>query len=206
MTVLVLSAALWIPLILVSPFVHPTSALARCCLDTLTAYGPAVPGFYFLQREYRPAVSQFGMTWRQVKTSRVWCWTVAAILPVGLLWLTLSATNLRPAHTALVGDYLFPNHLRSGHPALAAAVLLLVVPAIEELFFRGYLYLLLSQNWGWTIAAIVSSGAFAALHGWHAPLMFLWSLLDVYLNNRAGSLCPSLAAHATWNAGFLLSG
>lgn len=202
LTVLTLSAMLWVPLILVSAFEHPSSVFARRLLDALTSYGPALPGFYFLQREYRPGRDQFGMSWQRLKARRVWYWTITSMLPVCLLWFTLAAQNFDPARVPPGGTPLPPLH--SGHPVLSVVILIVIAPAVEELFFRGYLYLLLEQNWGRTAAAILSSSAFALLHGWHAPLMFLWSLLNIYFNDRARSLCPSLAAHAMWNAGFLL--
>ena len=54
---------------------------------------------------------------------------VAAVLPVGLLWLTLSAENLRSAHALPAGVNPLQGHFRSAPTVLLAAILLVVAPA-----------------------------------------------------------------------------
>ena len=76
----------------------------------------------------------------------------------------------------------------------------LVVPVVEELFFRGYLFRLMDREcMPWRVLAlIVSSALFGALHGrwWEATLAgAVYALLMV----RAGRVADAIAAHATSN-------
>lgn len=89
--------------------------------------------------------------------------------------------------------------------ALVASILLLGVlaPLVEELIFRGLVYGWLEGRWGWPVAFVVSSLAFAAAHFERAHVIDVLplGLLFGWLRRRTGSLLPSLAAHIV-NNGF----
>jgi len=75
------------------------------------------------------------------------------------------------------------------------------VPVIEELFFRGFLLRLFIRRLGTFSAVVVSSMVFAVLHG-HIGLLiplFICSIVISLLYIRAGSIYPSIAAHAGGN-------
>ena len=79
---------------------------------------------------------------------------------------------------------------------------ILLVPLIEELFFRGYLERLLTPGRGqiWAlIGACATAALFAALHdrwieAFAAGLLFSWAM------RRRGNLCDAIVAHAVANA------
>ena len=75
------------------------------------------------------------------------------------------------------------------------------VPVIEELFFRGFLLRLFMRRWGTFSAVVMSSLVFAVLHG-HIGLLiplFICSIIISLLYIRAGSIYPSIIAHAGGN-------
>jgi len=174
-------------------------------------YAPALPGFYILQREFRPGILQFGMTRSQLRSRRVWMWSSVAVF-VSVLWFGVLYWVASGADAAVYSVPVAPPDgaggqtlLSCSHPVFATFVGVLAAPAIEEFIFRGYLYLVLRQNKGSRFAALASSAVFGILHGPNAPAVFAQSLLYIYLDNQAGSLCPSMIGHAAWNGALLLT-
>lgn len=164
-------------------------------------YLPLLPGFYALQREYRPNPDHFGMTARYLTSPRTWLWSLISLIIVIPFRLIPS-----PSKTAY-------HRLAKMEAQLCAHWLAFVIfgvllgPAVEEFIFRGYLYLMLRQNIGDRMAALLSSAAFGILHGLHglaAPSAFIYALVEIYIDNRAASLVPSLVGHIVWNGTLLL--
>jgi membrane protease YdiL (CAAX protease family) len=86
-----------------------------------------------------------------------------------------------------------------------AALVAVVAPMAEELFFRGYFFTAL-RNWrGLWPAAIITGLVFGAIHagsspaGFLAPLALLGFLLCL-LYERTGSLYPCIALHSLNNS------
>lgn len=78
----------------------------------------------------------------------------------------------------------------------------ILIPIIEEVFFRGYLESRLRLGTGplWAVvAACVSAGLFAALHGRWAEA-FVAGLLFSYVASRRGNITDAIVAHAVANA------
>jgi membrane protease YdiL (CAAX protease family) len=157
------------------------------------------------QLEYRPRASQFGL-----HTGRVWSGTVLKWVAVGIM-LTASVLGLiygsgyilmstsPPYHGFTAGLQPLSHILR--HP-LDFLLSVAVGPVLEELLFRGHLYLVLRQNWGRRWAALVTSLVFAVLHPVNvllAVIIFFTSLIWIYMDNKAKSLAPSIAAHVSYN-------
>ena len=89
-----------------------------------------------------------------------------------------------------------------------AWVLMLVIlfPVVEEVLFRGFLFTGLAQSWGPTLAGIVTTALFVAVHMpkvleyWPALLaVTLIGTLTVLIRIRTGSLAPGIAMHCTYN-------
>ncbi|MEM7321103.1 MAG: CPBP family glutamic-type intramembrane protease, partial [Pseudomonadota bacterium] len=79
---------------------------------------------------------------------------------------------------------------------------ILLVPLIEELFFRGYLETRLRLGTGvlWTwIAALVTASLFALLHDRWAEA-FAAGLLFSWVKNRNGYVTDAVVSHAIANA------
>jgi len=80
-----------------------------------------------------------------------------------------------------------------------AAVL---APVFEELVFRGFLFGFLRSRSGAWPAALLSSGIFAAVHGYSGEglvIVFLYGLVFAWLYHRSGSLLPGIVAHGVFN-------
>lgn len=127
--------------------------------------------------------------------------SVAAGAAVGLLWIAVQP-EASAADSALVADL-----AGLGGVALAAwavarvAGTVLVVPLVEELFFRGYL--LGRLDGGGPVARVlaiaVSSGAFALMHErW--LVAFVAGVVFALVALRRGRLADAIAAHVAANA------
>lgn len=160
---------------------------------------------YILQDEYRPRLRQFGLSRDVLRCRRTHAWIAAGLVlggaNLGLIYgsgYLVSVMGLLH-HTFTPGLQPLSRILRQPFRPLIIGV---IAPTLEELFFRGYLYLVLRQNWGRRRAALISSAVFAACHFWNALFalrVFFGSLLDIYLDNKARSLAPSIADHASYN-------
>jgi membrane protease YdiL (CAAX protease family) len=202
---------LWVPpllaAILLKGYLSPSGLYYG---EWLFTYVPALAGFFILQQEYRPTVTQFGMTLKHLRSPRVWLWSSAAV-GVAVLWFGIlywfagtpggpqQSTPVPPSTASEAG-----NLVSCSHPLFAGVLGIVVAPTIEEFLFRGYLYLLLRQNRGHRFAALVSSGIFSIMHGANAPVVFFQALIYVYFDNFGSSLCPSIVGHAAWNGALLL--
>jgi membrane protease YdiL (CAAX protease family) len=104
----------------------------------------------------------------------------------------------------------------NGPPAwLLLLKLVLLVPILEEIVFRGGLQVFLiskrafNKSWfGISVANIVTSIIFALMHLISQPplwaaLVFIPSLVFGWARDRYGSVIPSIILHAVYNAGFL---
>lgn len=87
------------------------------------------------------------------------------------------------------------------------ALAITLAPLVEELLFRGVLLSSLIPRCGIPLAALLSAGAFAAIHlpglrwQWYAlPELLLLGLALAWLRLHYRSLWPSVLAHGTNNA------
>jgi CAAX prenyl protease-like protein len=84
----------------------------------------------------------------------------------------------------------------------------LVVPFMEELFWRDFLWRTVVDpddfqrakvgQWNWRALAIVTI-AFASVHGWAWPLAIIWGLMIAALLVKTKSLGACILMHATTN-------
>lgn len=160
---------------------------------------------FVLQREYRPRLSQFGLSRATLLSRRTLAWSGVGLALTGaelgfIYGLSYFVSVTLPPHRAPIpGLQPFGQTVRQPFGFLITVA---IGPVLEELFIRGYLYLLLRQNWGRRRAALISSGIFAVLHAGVpllAAILFAVSLAYIYLDNKAESLAPSIAAHASYN-------
>ncbi len=84
---------------------------------------------------------------------------------------------------------------------LAVAGASVAAPVVEEVVFRGVLYLPARRALGAVPAAVLVSVVFALAHGyvWGLPQLFVLSLVFVTLFERTGTLLASMAAHSAYN-------
>jgi membrane protease YdiL (CAAX protease family) len=165
---------------------------------------------FILQHEYQPRLRQFGLSRTTLMSKRTLVWAGfgvgLAAAELGLIFGPPYVWFLAfPPHRAFTLGLQPLSYLARDPLGLLLAVV--VGPILEELLFRGYLYLVFRQNWGRRRAALISSAIFAACHLRNVLFMakvFVVSLLDIYLNNRAHSLAPSVTEHASYNAAMWL--
>ncbi|TAJ18788.1 MAG: CPBP family intramembrane metalloprotease [Planctomycetota bacterium] len=95
--------------------------------------------------------------------------------------------------------------LEGGALWVALALAIVVLPLCEELFFRGFLQPLCTQNFGDRGGIVVVSVLFMALHQptstW--PAVFVLSMLLCGLMLRTQRILASWLAHALWNGAVL---
>jgi len=158
-----------------------------------------------LQHEYQPRLRQFGLSREVLRSRRTLAWIGAGIALAGANFgfiygvVSLGSVMGPPHHAPTIG--LRPPSRIFGRPS-EFLLIGVIGPFLEELLFRGYLYLVFRQNWGRRWAALISSAVFAACHLWNvlfAAEIFFVSLLDIYLDNKARSLAPSIVGHALYN-------
>ena len=127
------------------------------------------------------------------------------VLAAILLWmqtLTRSGVELRPQEvvTILVADQPWPSI------AVSMALAVFVIPAIEEMLFRGFLLPTVAQRTGPVAAVLVVGLLFGLLHGWqHAGPTFALGVLLGWLYWRTGSLWVAVGCHGAHNAVMLVT-
>jgi membrane protease YdiL (CAAX protease family) len=81
-----------------------------------------------------------------------------------------------------------------------------VAPVAEETIFRGYLYGVLKRYAGGVVAALITAGMFAAMHGSLSalPPLFVLALCLTLAYEATGSLLVNIFMHSMFNLGNLL--
>jgi membrane protease YdiL (CAAX protease family) len=87
----------------------------------------------------------------------------------------------------------------------SAALTCVMAPVCEELLFRGYFFVALSNWRGWVPAALLTGVVFGGVHAGSAPVVDLVPLAALgvalcVLYRYTGSLYPCIAAHALNNS------
>lgn len=88
----------------------------------------------------------------------------------------------------------------------STAIVVVLGPIVEEVFFRGFTYNAIKRKWGVKSAIAVTSIVFAALHGTlfgFVPILLLGFLL-AYMYEKTGSLIPSITIHMLHNGLMML--
>jgi membrane protease YdiL (CAAX protease family) len=83
----------------------------------------------------------------------------------------------------------------------AFLVIVVIVPIVEEVVFRGYLYGSLRPRMPWWVAAIVVSVLFGVVHGQINVAIdtFFLSMVLCYLRDRTGAIWSGIFVHALKN-------
>ncbi len=139
---------------------------------------------------------------RQIYLALPWRVDTAAVLAgaaIGVMWIAIPVESAEAAapYGALTGGLLVAWFILRG------AGTILLVPLIEELFFRGYLEtrLRLREGLAWKIgAAVVTAGLFAALHSRWAEAFVAGLVFSWVAHRKGGRLVDAIIAHAVANA------
>jgi membrane protease YdiL (CAAX protease family) len=83
---------------------------------------------------------------------------------------------------------------------LKGVLVVLLVPLLEELFFRGWAFRRWNRSWGFLPAALASSALFAAIHSDTMLIgAFVFGLVACKLYQESGNLLSPLLVHFTLN-------
>lgn len=95
---------------------------------------------------------------------------------------------------------LIDKHLRAADGfmiAVGAAIIAVLAPVAEEVFFRGYMQTRLRRRWGPIWAIGITALAFGAMHAdlVHTPFAIAMGVALGYVAERSGSIRPAIAGH-----------
>jgi uncharacterized protein len=124
--------------------------------------------------------------------------SLAAGLAVGVGWIVTAPQGQEDVAAAVAGLPLWAASLWVVTRILGTTIL---VPLVEEMFFRGYLLARLDghQLWRRVVAIVLSSAAFALLHGRWVEA-FVAGLVFAAVMLRRGRVTDAIWAHVTANA------
>jgi membrane protease YdiL (CAAX protease family) len=147
-------------------------------------------------------------TWRElglraIAPRRVLAAAGAAVLSLMASGIITQFTD-RFYETSMIEDYarvLAPEGAGLGRALALFAMIGILVPAAEELLFRGLLYGWLRGRWGVAVSSVVSAGLFALAH---ANLrmglqIFVIGIVLAVLYERSRTVLAPIVAHATIN-------
>jgi len=180
---------------------HPPAVLAA--LATLLVYLVMPLGVWLLiVRRYRTRWSALGLR-RPRRAALVPVLLLCALLIIGTALIVVATSSIPGQFGARVPILPESGLPPSDDPLFPVAVVgtALLVPAVEELLFRGVLYQALRVRGGVAVSAVWSALAFTLLHARSsiAPEFFLLGIVLALAFEQAHSLYPSIAIHAAYN-------
>lgn len=92
--------------------------------------------------------------------------------------------------------------------ALLLIMSILILPLVEEIFFRAYIYNMLKSRYSVKAAYVTTALIFAIMHPSNllqSLLFFLSSLGLIYAYEKTGMIETSILAHMLWNASWFVS-
>jgi CAAX protease family protein len=128
-----------------------------------------------------------------------WVWiSFAVVLATLVVGVALEPILHGGEEQGLAPDEWQPEHATAF--ALNTAIIVLVAPFVEELFFRGIGVRALTV-FGTTTAILLSGIVFAGVHGvvGALPPLALFGIGLAWIRVRSGSMWPGAIAHATYN-------
>lgn len=134
---------------------------------------------------------------------------ISKIMKYALIGITVCMLRFLPYFIRLAEERIIPKEYEAYAilPPFKGAVLLLfaviVLPALEEILFRGFLFRLLIKRYGMFTAFATSSLAFSAYHGFQSGWVgshLLFALVACYVYNRSQSIWTSILTHTANNA------
>ena len=78
----------------------------------------------------------------------------------------------------------------------------IVAPVVEEVFFRGFVFAGLRQQYDWKKATLISSALFAVIHVTPTAMIpvFILDCIFAFLYHRSNSIWPAILMHVSTNA------
>lgn len=128
-----------------------------------------------------------------------------ALYPLVYLAIVISMVSIIVAIANLLGfslspDDIAPNQNKRSYSLLVVPFVVLAIPILEEILFRGILLPAFARKSGWLKGSIYTSLIFSMLHGPAAPLIMIFSLYLSRMYYRTGSIVPGILLHMANNA------
>ena len=120
--------------------------------------------------------SRAGAFWRPMRWNWPSGWSFFLIGGAVLYFGLIAIAQILPIPKHLPIDRFFSN---AQEAAIMSIFAVTFAPLMEELFFRGFLYPVLARRLGMGISILLTSAAFAILHG--AQLKYSWAVLIIFL-------------------------
>ena len=157
--------------------------------------------FYFLIFIFR---KENFLSYIGFKSFNVLDFLLAAVLGIIANFLTKIAMTVIKLPDGWLSKFSDSNEALSQNAdkALLIVCIVLLAPVIEEIVFRGALLTSLTRAAGPVLAAIITSGLFAAAHRGGVIQIFYAFIIGVMLaaiRRRTGSIYAALAFHLTYN-------
>lgn len=151
-----------------------------------------LPTWYFTIYKYGAKWADLGLRPFNFRVMRVGCWLMVAFFLFHVAYAALLAffgLQTQPGLDKIFTKTAFPPLLFVGGAFIA--------PFIEEIFFRGFIFSGLRQQWGWQKAIVVSSALFALAHLVPTSLLpiFLLGLIFAFVAQISGSIWPAIIIH-----------
>jgi membrane protease YdiL (CAAX protease family) len=125
---------------------------------------------------YRVVEARTGEFWRPIRWKWPPSWAGFLLAGAVLYFVLAGLGQLLPIPKHLPIDRFFQNARQATIMSIFAVT---VAPMMEELFFRGFLYPVLARRLGVMSGVVLTSAAFAILHG--AQLKYSWAVLIIFL-------------------------
>ncbi len=162
-----------------------------------------VPVWWFVSHKYGAGKTSLGFRPFEKNTIGIGCGLVFAV-------------NIFTVMYSAVVEYLFDSPMQPdlapiademAFPWMLFAVVVIVAPVVEEVFFRGFLFAGLRQQYGWLKAALLSSALFALIHLQLYAIvpLFMLGFVFAYLFHKSNSIWPVIFLHFVVNLAAMIA-
>ena len=155
-----------------------------------------VPVWYLTVRKYNVPWSDLGLQSFRLSVLEIGCALMMLSVLCNVIYVSILAFFDLQIHSNI--GQLFSTTAYPFALFIGGAV---VVPFVEEVFFRGFVFTGLIKKWGWMWAAFISSVLFAVAHVVPASFIpiFILGWIFAFLYKASGSIWPAILMHMLTN-------
>ena len=166
-------------------------------LVSLAELALLVPVWWFALRKYRVGWQALGLRGFQGAMIGLGCGLMVLAFMFNFAYSTfLALLNLR------IQADLTPVFAELSSPWWLLAGGVIVAPVVEEIFFRGFVFVGLCRRYEWQKAAVISAALFALIHLQLTAVIpiFILGYIFAYLYYQSNSIWPAILMHVATNA------
>jgi membrane protease YdiL (CAAX protease family) len=155
-----------------------------------------IPIWYFTIHKYGATWADLGLRGFQPNMVGLGC----GLMILSLLFNLAYAAVLANFNLEIQPD-LGPMFENTNFPLVLLLGGAVVAPFVEEIFFRGFVFAGLRQQWDWKKAAVISAGLFAMAHVIPTSIfpIFILGIIFAFLYQLSGSIWPAILMHMLTN-------